>query len=514
VSIVTCQRGELKFDNLGGVITAIVDQYGAREESIKLADRVVSGKRLAVSRGRKQGGTPFGYDREIVDEAGRTVRRLSAIEQFQKPPAWSSRLVPSDDRRAVEAVKLMFERAAAGASLGSVARELNRGGYTTMHGKRFSATAVRRAVANPVYVGTVAAGCKRRRGKFRSLHDDGGVVCENAHEPLIDRVTFERAQRRLGRNPTTPRSPVPGKYLLTGLVRLAGTDRRLQGFTMSHSGRKVVRRYYALPPRYFEEYPEESDRPGFRADTVERGVLAKLKQYMSDERNRRTVHNEIARRTKKTEAAVGNLESRLADLRAKIERATENLALAAREDVPGVTRLLVGWRDQEAQLREKMRQATGRQAPSPEALEVLGRLDELLEDLDQADREKLAFAVRQTVKRITLRRERRGDGKHRITLWDGAIELRDELGVGAVIPLADEDIPSPGRWRDAAAFVRGRPGPAFIGDVAVALGITRMTASRLLAQAVLAGKIRKIGHQKGWEAVRPAREVVRKLSAS
>jgi hypothetical protein len=44
VKIVTCQRGELDFNNLGGVITAIVDQYSAREESIKLADRVVSGK--------------------------------------------------------------------------------------------------------------------------------------------------------------------------------------------------------------------------------------------------------------------------------------------------------------------------------------------------------------------------------------------------------------------------------------------------------------------------------------
>ena len=51
MAIVTCERGELKFDNLGGAITAIVDQYGARDESLKLADRVVSEKRLAVSRG-------------------------------------------------------------------------------------------------------------------------------------------------------------------------------------------------------------------------------------------------------------------------------------------------------------------------------------------------------------------------------------------------------------------------------------------------------------------------------
>jgi DNA invertase Pin-like site-specific DNA recombinase len=45
VSIITCYHGELKFDYLGGVIIAIVDQYEAWEKSIRLTDRVVGGKR-------------------------------------------------------------------------------------------------------------------------------------------------------------------------------------------------------------------------------------------------------------------------------------------------------------------------------------------------------------------------------------------------------------------------------------------------------------------------------------
>jgi len=90
VAIVTCQRGELQFDNLGGFLTAIVDQYGAREESIRLADRVVSGKRLAIRQGHRQGGALFGYDREILDEAGRVVRRVCGTEKFRKP-RWAGR---------------------------------------------------------------------------------------------------------------------------------------------------------------------------------------------------------------------------------------------------------------------------------------------------------------------------------------------------------------------------------------------------------------------------------------
>jgi hypothetical protein len=82
--------------------------------------------------------------------------------------------------------------------------------------------------------------------------------------------------------------------------------------------------------------------------------------------------------------------------------------------------------------------------------------DDLLARLDEADREKLAFAIRQTVKRITLRRERRRSDRHRVTLWDGVIELREDLGVVDVIPLTDEDISGPGRWRDAVAYIRER----------------------------------------------------------
>ena len=116
------------------------------------------------------------------------------------------------------------------------------------------------------------------------------------------------------------------------------------------------------------------------------------------------------------------------------------------------------------------------------------------------DREKLAFALRQTVKRITLRRERRTKGPYKITLWDGVIELRDDLGLRATIHLTDDDIPNPGRWHDAVAFVRNHGGAVFIKDISEAFGVGQPYASRLLAQAVLSG-VRNLGHQKGWIAV-------------
>jgi DNA-binding IclR family transcriptional regulator len=232
-------------------------------------------------------------------------------------------------------------------------------------------------------------------------------------------------------------------------------------------------------------------------------VLAKLRDYLADKRNQRAIQAEISRRTRKAQANVEALEKQLGAVRAKIERGTENLALANPEDVPGVSRLLAGWRDEETKLKEKLQQARGEGGPTPESLAIMARIDHLLDHLSEADREKLAFAIRQTVKRITLRRTRLGDGRHRVTLWDGAIELRDDLGPKGTIPLTDDELAGPGRWRDAARFVREHGGVVYLGEVAEALGINKAFASRLLAQATLAGKIRNLGHQQGWTGASP-----------
>ncbi len=259
-------------------------------------------------------------------------------------------------------------------------------------------------------------------------------------------------------------TPTPGRYLLTGLIYLTDTGYRLDRFTMTHSGRKIVRRYYGPPPRIFEEFTDDSDRPTFRADTIERAVLEKLRQFMSDERNKRAIRTEIDRRTEKAVANVSRIESELADVRAKQERATEILALANREKISGITKLLVGWTEQESQLKDKLRQANGQQAPSPKAMAIMNRLDDLLSWLDEEDRENHAFVIRQTLKRITLRRERRQNERHCIPLWGGVIEPRDDLGVVGVISLTEDDTRYSGRWPEVADLIRQRGGVVYFCD--------------------------------------------------
>ena len=502
VKIVTAQRGELDFNNLGGVITAIVDQYGAHDESIKLADRVISGKRLAISNGSRQGGALYGYDREILDEQGNVVRRVSFREQFQKSPTWQSRLVVTHDKEALSAVRYMFEAVCQGLSYGSIARELNRRGIRTMFNKRFNSSLVSRIIANPAYVGDLVYGQRRRRGKFRTLFDEGGVVYPNAHEPLVSREVFERAQRAAQTHYKLPKATQNHRYLLSGLLFLADCGRRLNGYALQHPGMSTPRRYYMQAPRYFEEYPDDSNRPSFRADTIEQAVLKKIREYLSDARHKRSIQAAFSQRSQQTKSNVSSWQRRLTELRTKIERGTENLALAQREDIPGISRLLSGWREEESELRQRLVNATREATPSVEELQFITKIDHTLERLSEANREKLVHALRQTIQRITLRREYRHRSHYRITLWDGVIELREDFGLAGQIPLTDDDIPNPGRWHAVVEYLRERNEVVYLKEVAEALGIVRPYASRLLGQAVLSGQVVNLGHQKGWIAAR------------
>ena len=87
-------------------------------------------------------------------------------------------------------------------------------------------------------------------------------------------------------------------------------------------------------------------------------------------------------------------------------------------------------------------------------------------------------------------------------MWDGVIELRDDLGVTGVIPLTDDDIPSPGSWRAVADFIRKRGDVVFFREVCEHINRRGSSVSSFLAQAVISGKVRNLGHQKGWIAVK------------
>ena len=97
-------------------------------------------------------------------------------------------------------------------------------------------------------------------------------------------------------------------------------------------------------------------------------------------------------------------EKRLRTVRQKIERGVENLALAEREDFAAISKLLTKWREDEAELVDRIDRRTVELEPLPEAMEVIAQFGDLRKRLKHADRVKLAHAVKQTVLSIRASR--------------------------------------------------------------------------------------------------------------
>ncbi len=111
---------------------------------------------------------------------------------------------------------------------------------------------------------------------------------------------------------------------------------------------------------------DDSDRPTFRANTIEQVVLEKLPAFRSEDRNKRAIRTEIGHRTKTAAVQTDRTESQLAEIRSHIDRTTENLALADRRDIPSITRLLASWRERESELNVQLPRAHGERPPPPD----------------------------------------------------------------------------------------------------------------------------------------------------
>ena len=79
---------------------------------------------------------------------------------------------------------------------------------------------------------------------------------------------------------------------------------------------------------------------------------------------------------------------KLAELRRKIDRGTENLALADRDEFKAISKLLSRWRDEEAELADRLEKPDQDLQPLPDALKVLERLSEIHANLSLGNRKQ------------------------------------------------------------------------------------------------------------------------------
>jgi site-specific DNA recombinase len=471
VSLISVQRGELRFDDLAGVITAVVGQHEARSESIRLAERSLSGRKRKAAEGAHAGCVPFAYDREIIDESGKVVKRVPAYQKFRRPKSWRSRLVPSEDEALIEAVRFMFRSILEGKSTRSIAIELNQRKLKTRHGKQFTVNAVRQIVTNPVYKGVLRFGYVIR-GKFAHCDNDI-IVVPDAHPAIVNANDFDRVQEVLKACYRKVGPTEPGRYLLSGLLycgecgqRLAGAN--LTGPSYDEGGHRQYR--CNIPKTGINTC---SVRPCVSADAIENLVLRCVARHILCEANRPMLLH-WAQWMARREDGPRPESTELDAVRFKIERGEKNLAELEGENLKVVAKQLDEWRQREKRLVERLRTADSNEVCNPliELLSTVDGMELLRQNLHRADRLLVAAALRDTLARVTFSRDVDPNAVPHHQGF-GTIEFNPEIYSGGAIEFTDSDLWPEKHYLAISKYVNEAGRPVKTDELAAHLNLPR-----------------------------------------
>lgn len=187
----------------------------------------------AIGRDIHTGPSPFGYMRpNEYDEEGNKLPR-----EMRDQKTGDRRLIPHPAEAPV--VKEMFKRRAAGETWGEIARWVNGAGVKTPYGKTWGTKDIKQVINRRTYLGVAFY------GKYEK---------QDAHEALVDPVTWEAAQTRRG-----SRGSDSGG-LLRGLVRCANCRYTMQYMKKTQPSANGSNPIYACV-RGKAEYGGKCDQP-------------------------------------------------------------------------------------------------------------------------------------------------------------------------------------------------------------------------------------------------------------
>jgi len=215
----------------------------AQLEREQIAERMTMGRRARAKEGKYHGGgsIPIGYDYA------------------------QGKLTPNPYEAGQ--IRMIFEMVAEGKSNLQILEALNNAGYTTKYGKWKSSARISRTIKIDTYIGNVR-------------YDD--IVHENAHEPIIDKELFEKANAvRKNKLEIYGKNIFKRSTLLAGLIWCAKCGARY-GTTISGQFK-----YHACYSRAFPKSKmakqQGCDSKIWRVDALESLIDAQIKQVIFDE---------------------------------------------------------------------------------------------------------------------------------------------------------------------------------------------------------------------------------------
>ena len=178
----------------------------------------IAGKRIRASKGLHNGGyPPFGYE-----------CAANGLYTVKEPEA--------------SAVRLIFERYAAGAPYGRIVEEVAALGVRSRFGNRLEVSALHDILTNERYTGVYIWADREERHMHKHVGRDNPdkIVIEDAIPPIVSKELFHMAQTRLASNKGKQRTSYR-QYLLSGLIRCGECGSAMCGTTVKAKGHEYPR---------------------------------------------------------------------------------------------------------------------------------------------------------------------------------------------------------------------------------------------------------------------------------
>lgn len=201
-------------DNIFGSLIERNIEWFDEFYSVQLSDEVRTKMTLVAEKGLVQTTPPFGYSKKHHE---------------------TMQIVPSEAKW----IRYIFESAAGGKSLLSIAAHLNDCGIRTHRGNKFDNRGIEYILRNPMYIGYVRWTPSGRTLSKRIFDSEDTVIRKGDFEPIISEDLFSRVQevldnRKKNRKKYAKPSDIKGHWL-SGIVRCSSCGATLT-YSPSHNG--------------------------------------------------------------------------------------------------------------------------------------------------------------------------------------------------------------------------------------------------------------------------------------
>ncbi len=284
---------------LEGVIECIDEFYSAN-----MGEDIKRGMRETAERGFFVGSRPPDGFRRVPARDGAKMRNTLELE--------------GEDSVRVRLIRRMFDMADNDTGCKEIAQTLNREGFCTSTGKRWSKTAVHKILTNEAYCGTLVWGGRPGHQAIKS--GTPPVRVENAWPTIVSSETFNRVQQKMAaRGPRIihPRS-VASPYLLSGLLFCSC------GAAMTGRSAKSQQYFYYMCSKSFKQGKDACDARTLPKDQVERLIIDKLKQRVLTDLNMeelvRLVNEELGSAHEVLYQKLNDIDAEIKDVEARLAR--------------------------------------------------------------------------------------------------------------------------------------------------------------------------------------------------